>query len=125
MPGIAQPQLGAELAPASARPCGLEEPEHADGAAELADQPPGPALAQPVEVAADLVGPGRDLEAERDRRARLTVGPPDHHRVAVRHGHLEQRLLDRPQVAPGERARPSRMTSANHVSVTSCTVAPE
>ena len=46
-------ELGAELA---------EEPEVAGRAGQLADEPPGRTLPQPVEVAPDLVGPPRRLQ---------------------------------------------------------------
>ena len=63
----------------------------------------GRALAQPVEVAAQLVGPGRGLEAEGDRGAGLAVGAPDHDRVAVALGELQHRRLEGQQVAPDDR----------------------
>src|SRR5437879_9610345 len=83
--------------PAEARPDRgppvAEERQAADAAAELTDQPARGPLAQPLEVAAHLVGPGGGLEAEGDRRARLPVGAAHHRRLPVALSERQQRGL--------------------------------
>ena len=87
-------QLGAGLAPGR---------ERADRAGELADGEPRLGLLDALEVAPDLRGPDRGLEAERDRQPRLAVRAAEHHRVAVALARAEQRGLGRAEVAPRDR----------------------
>ena len=103
--GIGQPELGAEPSPDGQTLVSVEH-QAARAAAELPDQPPGSALPQPVQVAADLVGPGGGLPAEGDRTARLAVRAARHHGGPVRHGQLQQSFFDPPQVPPHDAADP-------------------
>ena len=99
MPGSPSPS-SAQNRRRTASPAGPMPGQRADPAAELADQPARRALAQPVEVPADLVGPAGRLPAERDRRAGLPVGPSGEDGVAVPLSEVEQQLLDAMQIAP-------------------------
>ena len=76
----------------------------AGATAKLADQPARGAVRQPVQVAPDLIGPGRGLPAEGHRAAGLAVGAPGHDRGPVPVSQADQQLLDPPQFPPGERA---------------------
>ena len=104
-PGSRQAQLGAELRAQRQAVRARRSPSTPTAPPSWPTSHRGPALAQPVQVAAYLVGPGRDLEAEGDRRARLTVGPAGHHacRGAPRPASSSD-VLDRPQIAPDQRA---------------------
>ena len=106
MPGSARPS-SAQNSCRSRRPSGSKKPRTPTAPRELADQPSTSALGQPVDMAADLVGPGGDLEAEGDRRSGLTVGSTHHRGVAMPLGEVEQRILDRTQVAPDDPAHPA------------------
>jgi hypothetical protein len=105
MPGSAG-QLGAETGP-DRQPALAVEDQAAHAAAELTGQPAGCPLAEPVQVAADLIRPGGRFPAERHRAARLAVGAAGHHGGPVRHGQLQQPLLDLPQVPPDDGADPA------------------
>src|SRR5262249_57217738 len=77
--GTGQAELGPEPGPyRQAAPAVVDQA--ARPAAKLADQPAGRALRQPVQMAPDLIGPGRGLPAEGHRAARLAVGAPGHDR---------------------------------------------
>ncbi len=103
MTGISQPDLGAELPP-QRRCVRLEESQHPHRAAQLPDQPPGASLAQPLQVPPHLVGPGRRLEPEGDRRARLAMSPSYLEGVPMSPGQVEQVGLQGAQLAPDEGA---------------------
>ena len=95
MPGSARPSRSRRTGPAARGPDLAVEPERADRPAELHRRPAAPALVQPLQVAAELVGPRRDLQPERDRRAGLGVGAPGHHRAPVPRGQAGDRTDER------------------------------
>ena len=67
-------------------------------------QPTRTSLPQALKMPTHLVGPGRDLESERDRRAGLSVSSPGHRCIAVVRRQRQQRVLDRPQIPPRDRS---------------------